>query len=807
MPKHRAQDTHRLPLVDGAQDAHSAAERFDTSDQARAGAHTSKGGLPVALTSFVGREREVAEVEGLLADHRLLTLTGPGGSGKTRLALTVAFEVVGSFENGAWFVELAPLTDPNLVPQAVAHALGVREAPGRPLDETFFEHLQDKELLLILDNCEHLTEACAMLVDALLRSCPRMRILATSREALGVPGEIRFAVPPLSMPDPRFLPAIEGLPRYEAAGLFVERARAVRPDFEITEDNAMAVAQICCRLDGTPLAIELAAARLRVLSAEQISSRLDDRFGLLTGGGRTALAHHRTLRATMDWSHDLLPEEERILFRRLSVFAGGFALEAAEAVGSGGGIEEGEVLDLLTSLVDKSLVVAAERGGEVRYRLLETVRQYAAEKLKEAGEEDELGRRHAGFFLRFAREAEPHLKGHEQVAWLERLEREHDNLRAAMRWLLRESEVESAVRLAWALWLFWYLHGHQGEGYRYTGELLDKTNALPTVMRAKALIVRGNMSYGQEDAEGTKRLFEEAAALSRQTGNRVDLAIALAGVGVTAMQQGETQRATALFEEVLKLYREAANKWGVSYALVHLGMVLLSRGDHAGAARYFEEALAISREIGYRLSGYVSLYGLALSSRVRGDNERAAEQYIEGLGLAVEAGDKANAAYCLEGLAGLIEEGGQPEPAARVFGAAEALLEAVGAPLYVQAQDRALYEKAVEASRSRLGEEAFEAAWAQGRAMALEQAVEYALEYRATHKERPPLPEGYPAGLSAREVEVLKLLASGMTNARIAQELYISPRTVNRHLNSVYRKLGVGSRAAAARFASEHGLL
>jgi non-specific serine/threonine protein kinase len=380
-----------------------------------------------------------------------------------------------------------------------------------------------------------------------------------------------------------------------------------------------------------------------------------------------------------------------------------------------------------------------------------------------------------------------------------------------MRCLLDTADTaDAAVRLAWALWLFWYLHGHQGEGYRYAGELLDKTDALPTDMRARSLIVRGNMSYGQESAEGTKQLFEEAAALSRQTGNRVDLAIALAGVGVTTIQQGDMQRATALFEEVLKLYREVENKWGVSYALVHLGMAPLSRGDHAGATRYFEEALAISREIGYRLTGYISLYSLALVSRVRGDYERAAELYVEGLELAVEAGDKANAAYCLEGLAGLIAARDEPERATRLFGASEALLEAVGAPLYAHAQDRAFYDSAVEGLRSRVGQKTFGALWTEGRAMPPEQAVDYALQPLPAppKEEKATSPTtAYPAGLSVREVEVLRLVAKGLTNARIARELFISPRTVNGHLNSVYSKLGFSTRTEATRFAVEHGLL
>jgi predicted ATPase/DNA-binding CsgD family transcriptional regulator len=769
--------------------------------------------LPLALSSFVGREREVAEVERLVGQEeaRLVTLSGPGGAGKTRLALAVAQEAVEGFEEGAWWVTLASLSDPDLVTQATASALGMREAPGRALGEALVEHLAAKDLLLVLDNCEHLIEACAALADTLLRACPRLTILATSREALGLAGEASWEVPPLSSPaDPEQLPSLEELGRYEAVRLFVERAKATS-GFVLSVENAPAVARLCRRLEGIPLAVELAAARTKVLSAGQILGRLEDSLGLLVGRDRTAPTRQRTLRGTLDWSYELLSEQERDLFGRLSVFAGGWALEAAEAVGAGEYAGEEDVLDLLSGLVDKSLVVVAEAGGgdeEVRYRMLEPVRQYGLEMLEESAEAGETRNRHAAWFLALAQEAEPHLKGRKQVAWLERLEREHDNLRAAMRRLLEEGEVERPVRLAWALWLFWYLHGHQDEGYRYAGELLDKIDALPPVVRSKVLIVRGNMSYGRESIEGTKQLFEEAAALSRQMENGVDLAIALAGVGVTDMQQGDMQRASTIFEEVLMLYRELADKWGESYALVHLGMAPLSRGDHAGATRYFEEALAISREIGYRLSGYISLYSLALASHVRGDHEQAAKLYVEGLELAVEAGDKANAAYCLEGLAGLIAARDEPELATRLFGASEALLEAVGAPLYAHAQDRALYDSAVRTLQSRSNEKAFEALWAEGRAMTLEQAVEHALaggEEESASSSVAPAPS-YPGGLSSREAEVLKFVAKGLTNAQVAKELFISPRTVNSHLNSIYAKLEVGSRAAATRFALEHDL-
>src|SRR5919199_4556218 len=364
--------------------------------------------LPFQLTSLIGREKEMSEVGRLLVEKtRLLTLTGPGGAGKTRLALAVAANMVGGFDDGVWLIELAPLSDQDLVPRAIASVLGVRETPGTALVDSLCVHLVARDILLILDNCEHLIEDCADLAGALLRSCPKLRILATSRQALGMPGEALFAVPPLSLPDPRRLPTVEILPSYEAAGLFVERARAVRPGFALTESNAMPVAQVCHRLDGIPLAIELAAARVKVLSVEQISSRLEVSFALLAGGGRTAPAHHGTLRATMEWSHDLLSWEEQVLFRRLSVFAGGFTLEAAEGVCAGEGLEKSEVLDLLTCLVDKSLVLVMEGEGEARYRLLETVRQYGWEKLEESDEAGQVRRRHAAWFLVLAEETGP----------------------------------------------------------------------------------------------------------------------------------------------------------------------------------------------------------------------------------------------------------------------------------------------------------------------------------------------------------------------------------------------------------------
>ncbi len=409
---------------------------------------TLPNNLPRQLTSFIGRERETAEIKRQFTTTYLLTLTGTGGSGKTRLGLQVAADVIDEFPDGVWWVDLAALADPPLVPQTVASTLSLREQPGRPLIETLLEHLQPRTLLLVLDNCEHLLFACAQLVDALLRGCPHFKTLVTSREGLGIAGETLYPVPSLSTPDPQRVPPPEQLAHYEAVQLFTERAMAIQPTFRVTQRNAEAVAQVCRRLDGIPLAVELAAARVKVLPVDQIASRLDDQFRLLTGGSRMALPRHQTLRAAMDWSHNLLSDPERTMLRRLSVFAGGWTLEAAEAVCMGEGVEATDPLDLMTRLVDKSLVIAEARDGQGRYRLLETVRQYSRDRLLESGEAEVVRKRHRDFFLALGESAETHRGGPNQVMWLDRLEAEHDNLRAALEWSLGGGDAEAALRLA-----------------------------------------------------------------------------------------------------------------------------------------------------------------------------------------------------------------------------------------------------------------------------------------------------------------------------------------------------------------------
>jgi predicted ATPase len=522
-------------------------------------AERPSGNLPLAPTSFVGRDREVAEVGRLLSERQLLTLCGPGGAGKTRLALAVASRLGDHFEDGVWWVELAPISDPNLVAQAVAQTLMIADEPGRPLADTLARDLAATELLLVLDNCEHLIEACAELADALLRACPDLQILATSREPLRISGEASFMVPSLSVPDPGRLPAAGDLAGYEAVRLFVERTRAVDPSFALMEQNALAVADVCRKLDGIPLAIELAAARTRVLTVEQISEKLDDPLGLLTAGSRTAAARHRTLRATLQWSHGLLDEQEQELFRRLSMFAGGWDLEAAEAVGAAEPAEAGRVLDLLSGLVEKSLVVAeAEARGAVRYGMLEPVRHYALELLEEGGETGETRGRHAAFFAALAEEAYPKLRAVPQVEWLRRLDKENDNLRGALSWALSADDIPTAARLGYALWTFWWIRNRQIEGRRWMEQVLPGRDGLPPPLRIRATIAAAAMAYGQGDTEAVVRYTAELVELSRAVGgDALAEAFVHAGTGLVATDRGDLEAAAPHLEEALPLFREA----------------------------------------------------------------------------------------------------------------------------------------------------------------------------------------------------------------------------------------------------------
>src|SRR5215207_540885 len=771
----------------------------------------AKHNLPLARTSLVGREREKLEVKQLLAMTRLLTLTGAGGSGKTRLALEVARDLAGVYPDGAWLVGLAPLTEPELVPQAVVQALGVREQPNRPLLQTLKDTLRAKKLLLVIDNCEHLVEAAARLVDALLGSCPRLRILATGRTALEVAGEVNWVVPSLSLPGPRQgAPTAEELAGYESVRLFVERARYRNPSFALAAGNVQAVAEVCRRLEGIPLAIELAAARIGVLSAGQIAERLDDALGLLRAGGRTADPRHATLRGTLDWSFELLSEPERELFRRLSVFAGGWSLEAAEAVGVGERIDEGDVLDLLSKLVDKSLVVvnagAEQQEDASHYRMLEPIRQYARERLEESGQADAVRNRHAASFLVLAERAGPELRGPRQVEWLKRLDTERDNVRGAMRWLLGKGESERAARMGWALWLFWWMHGHFTEGRRWMEEALAKGVTMPASARAKALFVAGTMADGQADRRSAEPLLEESLGFFRELGDKLGSALALSGTGLVAVGQGRHERGIALFQEAVDLFLEIGERWCASVTLSFLAVGWFGQGDHTRAKRLAERGLQLAREGGVAEGSCVACYARAMVAQAEPDHERAKGLYGEGLKFAAEAGNETNAAYCLQGLAGLAASEGRLARAVRLWGAAEALLEKIEAAAYIYAPDRSVYQDQVSAARAQLDKEAWEAAWAEGRAMTSERAIEYALLEEEEHEppmpvpvpdqqHPPPPPDERAERLTAREREVALLVRRKLTNRQIAKELSISEHTVANHVAKILKKLRLRSRA------------
>ncbi|MGH3087340.1 MAG: ATP-binding protein, partial [Rubrobacteraceae bacterium] len=616
-----------------------------------AGGSGKSGGpsnLPAPLTSFVGRENETLEVKRLLSMTRLLTLTGAGGCGKTRLAVETARGLVGAYPDGVWLVELAPLSEGTS--QAVAAALDVHEQPNLPLADTLSDHLRRKDLLLVLDNCEHLVDSAARLADTLLGACPKLKILATSRERLGVPGEAVWAVPPLSLPGEDGAP--EGLMRCEAVRLFVDRARSRLPAFDLTENNARSVAEVCRKLDGIPLAIELATARMGALAVEQVAERLEDSLGLLTGGGRTTEPRHQTMRATLEWSHGLLDEPEQKLFHRLSVFAGGFSLEAAEEACSGEGIERDDILDLLSRLVDKSLVIAGAGGGAApRYRTLEPIRQYALERLEESGEKERVRNRHASYYLALAEAAEPELVGAGQIAWLERLGTEYANLRAALGWFLDEEGVEreerarAGLRLAAALGRFWGIRAAI-EGREWIEKGLAKSGAAPASLWAKALREAGFMAVYHLD-ERAIEMLQEALALYEELGDEVGRATAINylthGVGIL----GRHELIPTLREEARALLAKSPeDRRTVAYLQLTLGMMAMLE-DPTQVVTRIEKALSLFREVGDVRTCAMCHTVMGIAALGRGDGEGAAREFEGALRLLRRLKDKMGILYSL----------------------------------------------------------------------------------------------------------------------------------------------------------------
>ncbi|MBC8136692.1 MAG: tetratricopeptide repeat protein, partial [Fibrella sp.] len=617
--------------------------------------------LPQYLTGFVGREREMGDIKSLLQKTRLVTLTGTGGMGKTRLSQQIAADILDEYPDGVWRVELAPLTSGTQVPQAVAQALGVNEQPGQGVPETLIANLKDKQLLLLLDNCEHLVAGCAELAAALLRSCPQTCVLATSREPLNIAGEQVYRVPSLSLPDPKQggSTIVQSLRQYEAVRLFIERTLLVKPAFAVTDANAPALAQVCHRLDGIPLALELASARMRSLSVEEINDRLDNRFRLLTGGDRTATPRQQTLRGLVDWSYELLSGQEKTLLARLSVFAGGWTLSAAEAACGFDPVEEWEVLDLLTSLADKSLVLAEEEGGATRYRMLETLRQYAAEKCDLSAENATLRSRHRDWFLALAEEGEMRLKGPDQAAWLTRLETEHDNLRAALEWCATYTEGEAGLRLAGALWRFWQIRGHFTEGREHLMRALGQTNSR-TAASAKAHSGAGNLARFQGDTATARSLNEQSLAISRESGDALGIAYALDYLGGIARSEGDHVSARTMYEEGLAISRGLGNKYLTASLLYNLGYVFSLLGDHVSARTLYEESLAIRRELGDKYGIAYSLNNLGILAHDQGDTVSAGALYEESLAIQRGLGDQRGIAMSLNNLGNVARLQGDP---------------------------------------------------------------------------------------------------------------------------------------------------
>lgn len=634
--------------------------------------------LPLQLTSFIGREKEIVEVKPLLLGDRFVTLTGPGGTGKTRLALQVGAELLELFPDGVWLVEFASLSDPTLVAQTVAAALGVRESAGRPIINLLTDYLRIRELLLIIDNCEHLLSACAQLVTTLLQSCPNICILATSREALNIQGELSFRVPSLSIPDARRLPALPELSQYESMRLFVERAEIVQPGFELTDTNALAVAQICHRLDGIPLAIELSVARVKMMPVEQVAARLDDRFRLLTGGSRTAMPRHQTLRALIDWSYDLLSEPERTLFRRLSVFAGGWTLEAAEAICTGDDLERYDVLDILTQLVNKSLIIPdAEADAQGRYRQLETIRQYGRERLLEAGGGEKVRDRHLQYYLQLSEQAEPELRGPDQVAWLDRLEKEIDNIRAALEWAL-DVDVRSGLRMAGALFWFWHIRTGKTEGIEWLERALEveaqqrdgtPLSTAEALVRGKALNAIGSLMIMHADADRAVDLADESLKLHEELGasGRQGVAHALWNLAQGTSYHEDLDQAWALTERSRALFLEVGDTFGVAQCLDHLGSYALMRADYDQAKQIWEEDLALRRALGDHDGIAWSLSLLANLALWKGEPDHAWDLYTESKKAFREIGNKWAVSMALSGMGSVKLSQGDFEAAARLY--------------------------------------------------------------------------------------------------------------------------------------------
>jgi predicted ATPase/DNA-binding CsgD family transcriptional regulator len=761
------------------------------------------GNLPAEVSSFVDRREEIAETKRLLSVTRLLTLTGVGGVGKTRLALRVAADLRRAFANGVWLVELAGLQNPHLVVDTVVEALGIDDRSTRGQLAVLIHYLRGRQLLLVLDNCEHLRSACAILVDALLRAAKGLRVLATSRQVLDTDGERAWQVPPLPAPDPDLpLPPRAGA-RYPALALFAERATA--RGFVITADTQGPVARICHRLDGIPLAIELAAVRLRTMQPEQILQRLDDRFGLLTAGTRTALPRHQTLRAAIEWSFDLCTREEQLLWARASVFADGFDLATAEEVCAGDGLAADVILDLVAGLVDKSVLICEEHAGTMRYRLLDTLRQYGRERLRYAGEQEGVRRRHRNWYLRLAEQGEAEWFGPHQATWFARMRLERANIRAALDFCLSEpDEIRTGLRMAAALWFYWSACGFPREGRHW----LDRALALdtgPTREGVRARWANGWIALQQGHIADGESTLTECRALARQLGDASTLAHATHRLGFAALLRGDLSRAVALLEESLTRFRFLGELNSlVIMAQVGLAAANVHQGDLDRAMMLCEEARAICEGHGEQWARSYALYYLAYAEWGRGETQKAAAHAAESLRIKRTFHDIVGIVLVVDLLAWTAAAEGMGERAARLLGVAHQLWSTVGLPRLGSEKWNTPHKACEARARRGLGNAAFEAAFQRGNELALDEALEYALdEKRKSPSPAPAQKDTSPTPLTRRERQVAALVAEGLSNKDIAARLVIAQRTAEGHVQSILTKLGVTSRTQIAAWATE----
>ncbi|GLW11604.1 LuxR family transcriptional regulator [Microtetraspora sp. NBRC 13810] len=760
-------------------------------------------GLPAETTSFVGRRHEIANVKRLLSHARLMTLTGVGGVGKSRLATRVATEMRRSFPDGVWLVELAALPDPELIPENVAEALLIRHHSGRPTVDVLIDHLRDKQMLMILDNCEHVLPTCAIVAETLLRSCPKLRILATSRQALGVGGEQLMHVPTLSLPESDDVSSPDGLlVQSDAVRLFVERAGAMLPDFTVTLDNQGALIGICRRLDGIPLAIELAAVRLRALSVQQLLDRLENRSQLLTVGPWTRLPHHRTLRALIDWSYNLCTEQEKQLWARASVFSGGLDLEAAEEICAGDGIAREEVIDLIAALVDKSILTREEQPSRVRYRLLETVREYGLERLVASGEESTLRQRHRNYYRKLAAGASTQLFGPSQKTLTARLHLEHTNLRAALENHFSEpADIRRGLAMASDLITHWLSGYHLVEGRCWLNRGLAAYTE-PDEVRARALWSNSWLAIYQGDIASAERMLEESRTIGETLSLTPDLAYVALCSGMAAMHQEDVQSAVTLYEDAVTRQRAAENPMGLAQALLRLSLSYSCLGDIPRAVSSAEECLRVCdahREIWHKAYAMTAL-GIAVWHQ--GDTRRADELVKSALEIMHLIDDPLGAGLTLEALTSVTAAEGQNERAAQLLGVLHTVWRTIGVPPLAAYGNLARDHEACESRiRRDLSRTCFDAAVRRGAMLSYDEAITYALD-RRTPASKPAKESGQADQLTAREIEVARLVAKGKSNKEIAASLVISQRTAEGHVERILSKLGFTSRVQVATWVS-----